>query len=394
MKRVYAFEVKQFEEQQNKVIFEGYASVFDNVDMYNDIVRRGAFKKSLEGRKRPIPLLLEHEHPIGKTIAITEDAKGLKVVGEILIDIEEGRKAYRLLSEGVLTGMSIGYEPVKYHYEADKRVLDEVKLWEVSLVVFPANLEAQVEQIVAVKKVVPFQDLPLASEDRSWDGDAARHRVAKWASSDGSGDKEKIDWSKYRKAFLWYDEEAPENFTSYKFPIADVIDGRLYAVPRGIFAAAAILQGARGGTNLPDEDIEAMKRHLEKYYHKMGRSAPWEEEKNLASLFENWLYVLATNYLFDIGFQEVGILEYKEGRVLSRRNAELVKEVVKRLRETANELLELLKRAKALEDDLEEVEDKPSDGKTKDDETEQELETLKQELVKILKIMGGDSDGN
>lgn len=370
MKRTYMFEVKQLEQQEGKVIFEGYASVFENVDLYNDVVQKGAFKKSLQDRKKPVPILLEHEHPIGKAVAITEDARGLKVVGEIITDIEEGKKAYRLLSEGILTGMSIGYEPVKYHYEGDKRVLDEVKLWEVSLVVFPANPDAQVEQIVAVKKVVPFQDLPLADVDRAWDADMARQRIARWASSDGSGDKETIDWSKYRRAFLWYDEEVPENFTSYKFPIADVIDGRLYAIPRGIFAAAAILQGARGGTNLSEEDIEAMKRHLEKYYHKLEQTAPWEEKEfKLEDVVENALYLIS-------GYTSV--LETKEGRVLNKQNAKLLREVVQKL-------LELLKRANVLEDEQNEQADEEIEQEQKE-----ELEEMKEELVKILKVLGGE----
>lgn len=124
--------------------------------------------------------------------------------------------------------------------------------------------------------VVPFQDLPLADLERPWDADAAEARVRKWASKDGSGDLEKVDWEKYRRAFLWYDSEKPENVTSYKLPIADVIDGRLYAVPRAIFAAAAALQGARGGVNVPRDDIPRLRNHLAKYYKKMGRTPPWE----------------------------------------------------------------------------------------------------------------------
>lgn len=129
---------------------------------------------------------------------------------------------------------------------------------------------------VAKFTVVPFQDLPLADPDRGWDADAAEARVRKWASKDGSGDLDKIDWEKYRKAFLWYDSEKPENVTSYKLPIADVIDGRLYAVPRAIFAAAAALQGARGGVDVPRDEIPRLRNHIARYYEKMGRTPPWE----------------------------------------------------------------------------------------------------------------------
>ncbi len=149
--------------------------------------------------------------------------------------------------------------------------------WVRSLGLPAAEEKSMEERPTAVRfTVVPFQDLPLADEDRPWDADAAEARVRKWASKDGSGDKDTIDWEKYRRAFLWYDGEAPENFTSYKLPIADVIDGRLYAVPRGIMAAAAALQGARGGVHVPRDELKTLRNHLARYYKKMGRVPPWE----------------------------------------------------------------------------------------------------------------------
>ena len=72
---------------------------------------------------------------------------------------------------------------------------------------------------------------------------------------------------------------APDNFGSYKFPIADVIRGQLKAVPRGIIAAAAVIDGARGGAKIPQKDIPAIKAQLAKYYEKMGEQPPWEKKK-------------------------------------------------------------------------------------------------------------------
>jgi len=56
---------------------------------------------------------------------------------------------------------------------------------------------------------------------------------------------------------------------------ADVVNGRLVAVPRGIMAAGDVMQGSRGGVDLPKSDIERVKSHLAKYYKKMGDEAPW-----------------------------------------------------------------------------------------------------------------------
>ena len=69
-----------------------------------------------------------------------------------------------------------------------------------------------------------------------------------------------------------------DNFTAYKLLIADVIDGKLKAMPRGIMAAGAIMQGSRGGIDLPKDDIDRVKSHLAKYYKKMGDTAPWDRD--------------------------------------------------------------------------------------------------------------------
>jgi hypothetical protein len=118
--------------------------------------------------------------------------------------------------------------------------------------------------------VPSFQDLPLADRDHDWDGAAAEKRVRGWA-----GAKDEPN-AKYRDAHAWYDEEKPENFGSYKLLYADVVKGRLVAVPRGVMAAGNVLQGGRGGVDLPKSDIDKVKSHLARYYKKMGEEPPWD----------------------------------------------------------------------------------------------------------------------
>jgi hypothetical protein len=118
--------------------------------------------------------------------------------------------------------------------------------------------------------VTAFQDLPLADRDREWDGDAAEKRVRKWANAQDEPNQ------KYRDAHVWYDSDNKDNFTAYKLLIADFVGGKLEAVPRGVMAAGAIMQGSRGGVDLPKDDIDRAKSHLAKYYEKMGEEPPWE----------------------------------------------------------------------------------------------------------------------
>lgn len=132
------------------------------------------------------------------------------------------------------------------------------------------------------KTVSGAADLPLANREREWSSDDAVARVRAWA---GGPDKDEIDWGQYRKAFFWYNSDDPENFTSYKLPFADEIDGELYAVPRALFAVAGVLEGARGGVDIPDSDKQSIRRKVTGYYRRMREEfddeniqAPWETQ--------------------------------------------------------------------------------------------------------------------
>jgi hypothetical protein len=110
----------------------------------------------------------------------------------------------------------------------------------------------------------------MASRNRAWDGTAAEKRVRKWAAAEDG------PTAAYRRAHVWYDGDAASNFGSYKLLIADVIDGDLKVVPRGLMAAGAVMDGARGGVDLPDRDRPRVRSHLARYYRKLGEEPPWQ----------------------------------------------------------------------------------------------------------------------
>lgn len=118
--------------------------------------------------------------------------------------------------------------------------------------------------------VTRFADFPMASRNRAWDGTAAEKRVRKWAAAEDG------PTAAYRRAHVWYDGDAASNFGSYKLLIADVIDGDLKVVPRGLMAAGAVMDGARGGVDLPDRDRPRVRSHLARYYRKLGEEPPWQ----------------------------------------------------------------------------------------------------------------------
>lgn len=141
-------EIKSMDDQG---FFSGYASIFDVVDSQNDMIVKGAFQRTLRDHKGDIKLLWQHrfEEPIGIFTRMEEDVHGLYVEGRLLLEVQRAREAHALLKSGSVGGLSIGYMPVKYHMDAATgvRVLEEVALYEVSLVTFPANEHAKVRTV-------------------------------------------------------------------------------------------------------------------------------------------------------------------------------------------------------------------------------------------------------
>lgn len=128
--------------------FVGYASVFGVIDSQHDIVECGAFAEATGKGGRGVKLLWQHDtkQPIGRIITLREDRLGLYVEGELLLNLIQGAEAYALLKAGEVTGLSIGFTPQKWRTDkrSGVRHLQRVKLWEISLVTFPANASAGV----------------------------------------------------------------------------------------------------------------------------------------------------------------------------------------------------------------------------------------------------------
>jgi hypothetical protein len=145
------FELKAADD---KGYFEGYGSIFGNLDSHDDIVVKGAFTRSLAmhaGKKSMPAMLWQHDpsQPIGVWDNMNEDDVGLFVKGHLVLDSTGGRDAYALLKAGALRGLSIGYQTVKSSWDEQSgiRSLLDVDLWECSPVTFPSNTESLVEDV-------------------------------------------------------------------------------------------------------------------------------------------------------------------------------------------------------------------------------------------------------
>jgi hypothetical protein len=148
MQRSFELKLKTIDETTGE--FTGIASTYGgDPDSYLDIVDEGAFAITLSASKTR-PLLWQHREPIG-TVALQDTKQGLIANGKLALGVQRASEALALLRAGAVQGLSIGFETVKSSYVGDVRHLEEVKLWEVSLTPFPANSNAIVTSVKALR---------------------------------------------------------------------------------------------------------------------------------------------------------------------------------------------------------------------------------------------------
>lgn len=292
--------IKSEKENKDFFSFSGYASTFD-VDLDGDQILPGSFVDSL---KENMPALLwghnSMQPAIGIIVSAEENSKGLFITAKMpTADTLVSGRIKPQMEIGSIDKMSIGFKLLEWKSfdEPQENGLDrqisKVELVEVSLVNFPANPAARVTALekelkslygdlgvknkfdqIEEKRATPWQSLPksFADRNRRWDSRAATNR---WRRSSGSSDSPS---STYRRNFLWFDAENTDNFGSYKLPIGDIVDGSHKAIPRAIFAARAVLAGARGGVNIPDSDRVGVRRNINRYYEAMELETPFKNE--------------------------------------------------------------------------------------------------------------------
>ena len=151
---IKAYEDDEDEDKKKYGRFTGYASIFGNRDLGNDVMMEGAFAKSLARKgAKGIKMLFQHktDEPIGIYEEITEDRKGLYVKGKIALETQKGKETFELMKMGAIDGLSIGYrvnaKGQMYDDRRKKRYLKEVELMEISAVTFPMNQSARISAV-------------------------------------------------------------------------------------------------------------------------------------------------------------------------------------------------------------------------------------------------------
>lgn len=265
---------------QDYFVIKGYATTYGNVDKVGDVIARGAFSESFNNKENREPVILwqhNHQNPIGMG-QLQDDEKGIFLTARMpKNDDFVKNRVMPQVSIGSVKSFSIGFSfnPQDLEFKNGTTVISKAAINETSLVTFPANPQAEITSFKSFmhKDVGAARNLSLADSDVSWDSDKAVKRVREFTKSEDAPS------SSYKRAFLYYDGANADNFTAYRLPFADVVEGELKAIPRALSAAVGAINGARGGlSSVPENELPRIKSIINSYYKKMGKDDPFAQK--------------------------------------------------------------------------------------------------------------------
>jgi len=138
--------------------FEAYVSIFNNVDYADEVIVKGAFAESLQRKLPKIAWSHNWEEIIGTVESATEDERGLKIVGQLVLSVQKAKEAYDLMKAGAIDEFSIGYGVLSARYEEREgksiRILEKLDLYEVSPVLVGCNNQTELLDIKSAEQKV------------------------------------------------------------------------------------------------------------------------------------------------------------------------------------------------------------------------------------------------
>ena len=163
------FTIKETDDDSR--IIKGYASVFGNLDSDSDVIKKGAFNRSIkewgpEGQDR-IKLVAQHDisRPVARITTLKEDSNGLYMEAKFGTH-RDGQDYYAMAKDGIINEFSVGFQAIeKDDNEKGGYDITNIKLYEVSMVTIAANDEAVVTEVKSadpLKLVKQVEDKDLA----------------------------------------------------------------------------------------------------------------------------------------------------------------------------------------------------------------------------------------
>lgn len=261
---------------------EGYASVFGNVDLGGDVVMPGAFRKTLSRIKSGDVKYIDCHNVYegtGAVIGVVREAKeddyGLWFRAA-MSSVQRAQDVRIKTKEGILNAISFGFDIIKDKMNEGSRQLLELKLWEISSVIWGMNPLAQA---TGAKSAIPFQDWATSTDMTKSIDPGAADRFQQWVSKEDPAEWQDADWYKFRRGFLWFNSAAPNDVASYKFLVVDVVDDNPQYIFRSTAAALGKIRAGGVAGDLWDADKDKLTATVKSIYAKFDQ--PFPDEKAL-----------------------------------------------------------------------------------------------------------------
>ena len=271
-------ELKVVDEEQG--IVQAYVNTMGIEDLDGDIIETSAFDNSIQHN---LPISVLHSHDPSQIIGKVIDAKiipqedGVAKLWNLMkfnLETQAGRDAFSNIKGQYIKEYSVGFnipeKAAEFVREGAKtiRKIMEVDWIEVSSVVKGASpmtgtISAKQVELEEAKRAIPYKE--TATTDVAWDGPGVVQSIPDDATP-----------AQLRQFFAFVDTEGdPDVKSSYKFPHHENDDGTAGAANiRALSAGIAALNGARGGTTIPDADRRGVYRHLARHMEAAGLDVP------------------------------------------------------------------------------------------------------------------------
>lgn len=336
--------------------FSAVIATYNVIDKDFDVTLPGAHK---DGQNVVVSAynhsVMRGDPPVGTgTLAVERNRTVVK--GRYFMDIPEARSAFlamKALHEQGIDEWSYGFDVIDSEMgEQDGqrvRFLKAQDVFESSPVIRGAGIDTRTltaktladagvidltkERPVEVEYKAAIRPHSSPVTTREWDATAV---VA--------GIKADATVTELRSVFAWVDSNGdPEAKTNYRFPHHHGIDGP--ANVRALVQGIAILNGARGGTTIPEADRKAVYAHLAAHLRDADREPPELRQSDAGlKLHEEAMAALVGVAEYLESAERVVALRAEKGKALSQVNLEALDWVGEDLRRVVTKHAELVRR--------------------------------------------------
>ena len=291
--KVADIEIRKVDKTQG--VIEAFVNTMNIRDSDGDIIEPTAFDKSI-ANNLPIPVLLGHDQHqiVGKVFdaqSVESEGGAYRLYAKMQMNMETnaGRDAFSNVAGEYVREWSVGFNLPSGAVSTEGRGKEATRrIKELDWVETSAVVRGASPDTVTI-------DAKIKKANRAIVAHTTETSSGTWAAS-ASRSALSNDIETLRGAFAWVSPDGkPDSRGSYKFIHHHAEDGKVGAANiRACSGGIGILNGGRGGSNIPKADRERVYRHLAKHIKDAGKKPPellsssrvWSRVRNIDTA--NW----------------------------------------------------------------------------------------------------------